>query len=55
MKNKMCAICGEHPAEYQCDLCGALVCQHCWASNGLCEQCMQNIEDVHEVHHSLYR
>jgi hypothetical protein len=41
---QMCEICGEHPAEYSCDQCGRLICQNCWNSSGLCDEC-QDLND----------
>ena len=51
---QLCEYCGEYEAEYQCDCCGKLVCQNCWNTNGICDDCRNNIDDVVDSTHSLF-
>ena len=54
MDKQMCQVCYEHEAEYQCECCGRLVCQHCINAEFICDKCYDERQHSLADNHSIF-
>ena len=54
MKTQECELCHEKEAEFECEHCGKLICGDCWNSNGLCDDCNDELNANWDKYHGPF-